>query len=313
MVSRAQPLPSPKPAAPAPALERAQLFWQSAPDQAYRHLCAEVGRAVAGGTYKTPVLPEAAIEALKLARNALASIERIERLIATDPPLAARLLSLANSPVYRGFEPFHSLRAALVRLGLDQTREVLAQAVLTSHVFDVPQFHGRMAAIAAESSGVALVCAALAVQSGSGEDYAFLAGLLHDLGKAILLQIAARVPEGLAAPADAIERLCEDEHGRIGREAAKRMRLAEPLIHAIARHHEWSADVPSDLPAVLVSLGRRAWNAAGADPAEPIDTWPELPVLDLVPVQLHGIITKLTAIKPRILALGALPDNLPPT
>ena len=277
----------------------ATVFWSSAPDQAQRKLAEDVGRAITAGTYKTPVLPEAAIEALKLARNALASLERIERLIASDPPLAAKLLSLANSPVYRAAEPFCSLRAALVRMGLEQTRETLGQAVLASHVFDVPPFHTWLADLAIESTAVAIACTELAAESGAGEDYAFLAGLLHDVGKAIVLQVIAKSPLGLAAPEAIVKEIVEGEHTRAGELAARKMRLAEPLVCAISRHHEWRATVPGDAPAVLVSLARRVWAATAEEPTGALQ-WPELEALDLVEQQARQVIARLGLARTRL-------------
>lgn len=278
-------------------------LWNSAPDQAQRKLADDVGRAITTGAYKTPVLPEAAIEALKLSRYALASLERIEQLIASDPPLAAKLLSLANCPVYRGLEPFRSLRAAMVRLGLECTREVLGQAVLASHVFDVPEFQQSLADVAMESTAVAVASAELATQSGSGEDYAFMAGLLHDLGKAIVLQIFAKNPLGLSAPEAVVKEIVEGEHARAGDLAARKMRLAEPLVCAIARHHEWRAGVPGDEPAVLVSLARRVATTA-EEPTEALD-WPEIETLDLVEQQVRYVIPRVLKARTRMAEAGA--------
>jgi len=280
------------------------VFWNSAPDQARRKLVEDIGKALAAGAYKTPVLPEAAVEALKLVRNPLASMERIERLIQSDPPLTAKLLSLANSPMFRGSEPFQSLRAALVRLGLEQTREILGQAVLASHVFDVQQYRGWMADLAMESAGIAVAASDLADQSGTGEAYAFLAGLLHDLGMAILLHVISKNPVGLAAPEAVVREIVDEQHGHAGQLAARKMRLAEPLICAIARHHEWSATAASDEPAALVSLARRLW-ACSASPDSTVDPeWPELPALNLVEPQVRQVLARLMTVRPRLASAG---------
>jgi len=291
---------------------QASLFWQAAPEQAYQYLLTEVNRALASGSYKPPVLAEAAVEALKLSKNPHASIERIERLVATDPPLAAKILSLANSPFYRGTEVFTSLRAALIRVGMVNMRDVLAQAVLSSHVFNVAEFRQWMTCLATEAAGVAYACAELAKEVGSGENYAFMAGLIHDLGKAILLQIMSRMPEGLTAPGDATLRLLEAEHARAGRETAKRMRLPPQIICAIAKHHAQELDPDDDEPALMVALGRRVWHAAGHSRHSSDDRWPEVAPLNLVEYQVQRVLDHVAAAKPRLAALGALLEGESP-
>jgi hypothetical protein len=149
----------------------------------------------------------------------------------------------------------------------------------------------------------------LSERDGDTDGQAFLAGLVHDLGKAILLQILARIPAALAAPNEALADFIEAEHAEAGREAGKRMRLANSVITAIALHHQWRADSPSDLPAVLVSLGRRVWHAS-AEPTPPTgDPWPEVAQLKLSDDKLGPLIDHVRRLRPRLLEMGSMLES----
>ncbi len=71
-----------------------------------------------GVAYRLPTLPAVVIEILELTRNPDVSIEDLSYALARDPVLAAKLLRLANSSLFRRGDPVTTLIDAAVRLGL---------------------------------------------------------------------------------------------------------------------------------------------------------------------------------------------------
>ena len=111
----------------------------------------------------------------------------IAHLISQDPGLTVRLLKVANSPLYGSSRQIETVARAVILLGTAQIRDlVLATstsqmfAKVTNEVIFIDDFwqHSIFCGLAAKS---------LASASGKvTSDFAFVAGLLHDVGQLVL-------------------------------------------------------------------------------------------------------------------------------
>jgi len=201
------------------------------------------------GTGDLPVLPAAAMEALRLAQKPHMSFAEVVRGVEVEPPLAARILAHVNSPLYSRGIPIASLQQALARMGVQATRDILYMAVYGTALFRTPRYQGRVRRIF--DRGVLVGRAArLLAESARAEsidpDMGFLAGLLHDIGRTRCLKLIAgyadRAPE--AEVEDAIEAL----HAEAGAELIGAWNLP-PEIANVCRHH---TDPPEDEPLALL-------------------------------------------------------------
>src|SRR5438876_11613876 len=75
-------------------------------------------RATVGNFSRLPTLPEAATRAMAIAKDPNSSLARLASVIERDPALAAGILKLANSALYRRGHAVGSLHQAVVRLGV---------------------------------------------------------------------------------------------------------------------------------------------------------------------------------------------------
>ncbi len=133
-------------------------------------------------TYRPPMLPAVALELLALSRKQRVTSAEVADLLGRDPMLAGQVLRVAKSAVYTRGEPVRSLDQAIVRLGLDKVTDLFFQAALEMKVFRAPGFESEMEALRQHSAFTA-ECARLVSRHTLGfEDYAFLCGLLHDVG-----------------------------------------------------------------------------------------------------------------------------------
>jgi putative nucleotidyltransferase with HDIG domain len=139
-----------------------------------------------------PTLPSIATELMRLVRSHTASAVHVSNLIATDAALTARILKLVNSAYYGFPSRIDTVNHATVVLGFNRIRDV----VLTSSVLEA--FRGKaktmdFGAFWQHSIATAIGSECLARTLGplaSGD--AFVAGLLHDIGK---LALAVYFPE----------------------------------------------------------------------------------------------------------------------
>ena len=113
-------------------------------------------------------------------------MDRVARLIELDPSLSARLIQLANSPVFGGWSAIENVVDAVRRLGASETRTVVLTVGLMQNLprlpepCDVRKFweHGLATAMMARR-----ISGDVGIAKG---DTAYLAGLVHNLGEAYL-------------------------------------------------------------------------------------------------------------------------------
>ncbi len=114
----------------------------------------------------------------------------IARLIQLDPALVARLIQVANSPLYRGSSDISDCRGALMRVGLTCARNlVFVYALKQGFQPKTAALNKRMEQVWTHSRRVAAISSVLARNSrGMDPNRALLAGLIHDIGILPILQ-----------------------------------------------------------------------------------------------------------------------------
>jgi putative nucleotidyltransferase with HDIG domain len=208
-----------------------------AADSNERTLLEQLERDLARGTSDLPALPRSVTEALRLARKPALDFNEIANVAASDPPLSARIVAVANSALYAhaGMPRIASVRQAAVRLGTQATRDVLYQVAYASMFVDAPRFRDLVEATFQHGVRAARAARLLAVERGLDTDVAFLAGLLHDIGRARCWKLLARRRTVELAAA----RLAVDElHTGAGAELAAAWNLPDEVVEACRWHHE---------------------------------------------------------------------------
>jgi putative nucleotidyltransferase with HDIG domain len=214
----------------------------SSPSSYYDMLSHDLARGTAG----LPLLPKGAREALRLAQSPDAGFEDVAKLAEADPPLAARVLAVANSALYSRGIPVTSVHRALVRLGMQATRDVLYQAVYAAMLFDAPGYSELVAATFRHGVVTGHVARQIVHKRGGDRDAAYLAGLLHDVGEARCWKLASkRVRFGQGG--EELFRAVDALHARAGAELAALWKLPEEVAEACLWHHQ-----PEGRPVALV-------------------------------------------------------------
>lgn len=190
-----------------------------------------------------PVFNSVALEVQKLINDQSVPVARIESTLLRDPALSAQVLRMANSSMYAGLSSVTTLRQALTRVGAQQVmRLVLAAAQVSLYQSHHPLFKRHLAAMWQAAYASAIGAAWVAHKSGHGEmaEQAFVAGLLHDVGKLVILRSIEKLSleKGLEGPlpdsvaAEMIDAL----HCEFGYELMRRWNLPE-VYCAIGRDH----------------------------------------------------------------------------
>jgi HD-like signal output (HDOD) protein len=233
----------------------------TAPDRSSVHV--RLLRLFASPTYRPPLLPRVALELMQLSQRPSVGFDDVVGLLEQDPILAAKVLSIAQSAVYAPRSPILSLRQALVRLGLETLRDLVAEAALKLRVFRVPGYGELMERLARHSTVTAqlmrVVCARTAIEA----EYAFLCGLLHDVGIAACLLALSDDARGGVAPRSAIEPVLETMHEEVSGLVTRLWGLPPEIQRVVATHHQ--TDVSGTPPPVNAALVVAEHLASGVD------------------------------------------------
>ncbi len=164
-------------------------------------IAEEIRAEIRDERIQLPTLPEVALEVRDAVENDSADAETIARMVAKDPALAARLLQVANSPVYGARQGIDSLQQAITRMGLKTVRSLVVSLAMkqifqaTSDALD-DQFRATWD----DSLQVAAISRMLADNVPElDKEQAMLGGLIHNIGA---LPILAKLDEWLGQDAD---------------------------------------------------------------------------------------------------------------
>ncbi|MDH5633718.1 MAG: HDOD domain-containing protein [Gammaproteobacteria bacterium] len=211
---------------------------QTAQNQTIDTFIAEIIQLARSNNLKLPTLPEVATKVRKAIDSEDVGADQIAKIISTDAALSARLLQVANSPVYRGSTQIDSVKIAVARLGNKVVR-TMAISLVMQQLFQTkyPQLKKRMEQLWDHGTRVAAISSVLAKKfTKLPPDEALLAGLIHDVGALPIINQAESYPVVANSDHlldDAITRL----HCPIGRLVLEAWKLPPELV-AVASEHE---------------------------------------------------------------------------
>ncbi len=205
-------------------------------------LLKELERGLGRGGLQLPPMPQVILRVHRLIDSGLFNMEDLARGVELAPALASKMVGVANSPFYAGLEPAQSVRDAIVRIGMIETRNILMAILLRSRVFRVPGFKQLTQDMWEHALAASVTSRALAAQLRIDPDLAFLGGLVHDVGRAVILSCAGdlrRRSRGRLQPdITLLQALMERLHAPLGAIVIESWYLGDDLAVAIAHHHQ---------------------------------------------------------------------------
>ncbi len=220
-------------------------------------------------------LPSAAREALAVCDDSDAGSADLARVCEVDLAVARALLREANSTFYavRGQSPAASLREAIDRVGTGGVRGVLVDVTVAALLCPSGSRHAAItAAIWAHAQRTGALARAAAGAFGVSPERAYTAGLLHDVGKLVLLDRAAALGEQRAAPPvawPALRAALIALHEPLGALTVLRWGMGADAARAIATHHRTPAPDAPDMMSEILFVAERVDHASRN--SEPLD------------------------------------------
>jgi HD-like signal output (HDOD) protein len=137
-----------------------------------------------------PPFHPVATEALRLLCSAedRVDVDEVARILGDDPAFAAEMLQTANSPLFGFQRSVHSIAHAIIILGLDRTRALAIRTAMQMYLKDTAD-HSALQPCWLHSLACAEIAKILMITNGrAGSDQGYTAGLLHDIGRFVLLK-----------------------------------------------------------------------------------------------------------------------------
>jgi len=255
-------------------IERAYALKELVSSEALQKLVSGIG--------ELPSLPSAYQEIVARLQDEEASIVTIGRIIEEDVAMTTKILQLVNSAFFGIANPVVSIEQAVSLLGLDILGTlVLAHGIFSQHEvldksgFDVEALRNFSIRCAASAK----IVAEEQEMSSTAIDEAFLAGMLHDVGKLVL---ASELPN---AYAEVLRRaggqdVCADEielevlgatHGQVGAYLIGLWGLPDAIVEAVAYHEipSQSHSTVFDTCGVVHVASKLTLDPGATDPANP--------------------------------------------
>jgi HD-like signal output (HDOD) protein len=196
------------------------------------------------GAHAIPTMPAAAQRAFQISTDPSAEARDFVEVIESDESLAARVIKIANSVFFDRGKRSTTIEDSVNVIGINELRCLLNASTL-SEVF--PSSNPARAQFWINDIATALISRQLARRYLPGkEDIAFLSGLMHDLGKLLLVQRLtqdyAKVIEQVQSSGEefcrAEERIFPFVHTEVGQLIGERWRFSDEVVEVLRQHHD---------------------------------------------------------------------------
>ncbi|MEE9128360.1 MAG: HDOD domain-containing protein [Planctomycetota bacterium] len=229
-------------------------------------------------TLELPTLPEVLIKLNQIIAEPESTADQVAKVISTDPSVSTNILRIVNSAYYGLQVRVSSINLAVSIMGFSMTKKVALKAAVFSMFarkkdnkckhFDPAGFwkHSVFTGVAAKVLGAE----SKRFRDHHGEDL-YICGLLHDIGKIILLendeerytQVLEQAAQSGRPELEVETEVLGFNHADVGSVLAIKWFLPEDLTIAIRYHHTPTKDpFQKSLSSLIHLADRLAWNSS---------------------------------------------------
>jgi len=198
------------------------------------------------GKIKMPVLPGIVTQVRRVQESQDSTIEDLAKIIEKDIMISTKIIFIANSPLYRGIDKVEDLNSALLRLGMKAASGVISTLV-SKDLFNSEKkiVNDLLQKLWIHSFACGCFGKRIAQETGlQNPDTVFLMGIVHDIGKMLLIRAIADIYPEESFESLELMRGIHEIHTTFGGVLLKKMHFPAEFIR-IAEFHHWN-DFSSD-------------------------------------------------------------------
>jgi putative nucleotidyltransferase with HDIG domain len=257
----------------------------------------EKARKVAGRVGDFPPIPTVILESIKLLNDPSATVKTIQEQILLDQSLTAFILKVANSALYGLMREVTTVSYAINLMGYNTTKSILT-AYLSKNLYSARGGKLLQNVLWRHSISTAVLGKTMAEQLAmTNPEEVFIAGLLHDIGKGVLLKNKTDDFEKI------VQLICNDKktslqaeqevlgftHVEVGYLLMQDWRFSERIMETLVYHHNILGYRGDNYMAPVVSLANKSSHRLDYSFDKPWVELTELPVLQMTEKTLAEI------------------------
>ena len=221
-----------------------------------------------------PSMPFVATKVMQIVSDSNSTVNELQAVIQDDQALASRILKIANSALYARSRQITTVTDAIVMLGFNNIRSLAVASATRNLYLKRGKVLGLKDKLLWEHSVGAAVAGRIISQHTSPKyaDEAFLWGLLHDIGKLVILQklpdefdqIVQAVYNNGVSFIEAEKEVLDFTHAEVGALIIRKWKLSERFEKAILNHHNVNeADEPVDIWVRYIDMANKLCKKLG--------------------------------------------------
>jgi len=209
------------------------------------------------GKIALPSLPKVVQDVQEAIDDPVSTTDVIAKIVETDSVISLRLISIANSAVYRGTDKIQTVRQAVPRLGLKQTKSVVV-AIANKGIYQTDNVEFKE--ILEKMWLHALACAYASRIIGTklkqeNVDDLFLMGLTHDIGKAMLFKpLTDLLDKTTTLKLDEIMGSIQGVHCSLGGALLEKLGFSDAFVRVAKMHNDEKFSAATLKYILIVSL-----------------------------------------------------------
>jgi HD-like signal output (HDOD) protein len=203
-----------------------------------RQAFAAILQKLSAGKIIPPAMPQVVFELRNVIKRQDSSVKDLADVLGKDPVVSLRLISVAKSPVYKGYGEVKSVQAAIPRLGFKETLSVVV-AIANKSMYEAKQPQHRVLMDKMWVHSLACAYASKLIAQSlflDDSETMFLMGLTHDVGKVVLLRAFGEMPQEQDVNSEVVMAAIQDAHQSTGSLLLKRWGFGDEFLRVMALH-----------------------------------------------------------------------------
>lgn len=226
------------------------------------NLKIELENLIESGNMKLPVLPSVAAKVLSIINNPNVSLQELSNLIQQDQAIATHVLRISNSAAFAPKTEIVSIQQAIARLGFRILSEITLSISIQSGIFNSKKYHREMIMLWKHSLLTGLWAKRLAFHKKYNVEATFLGGLLHEIGKPIIINSIIEISKDLHQEIDKelVDEILSEFHIVIARKVMNEWNLPKLVSSISCDYYDLSNCTSNVKEATVVFLANKLAN-----------------------------------------------------
>ncbi|MFO7816172.1 MAG: HDOD domain-containing protein [Thermodesulfobacteriota bacterium] len=248
-------------------------------------------------------LPDIFSKLMTAVRDPKCTSHYLAKILGNDPALCAKVLKLVNSPVYGLMRKIENMERAVTLVGINEISKIALSISVISMFKDIPGDLMNMRKFWGHCIGCGIVAEIIAEEKNIPSDRFLVAGMLHDIGRLIMLKNHPRATlfvidqaRKQKVPLYFMEKeIWGFDHCQVGQKILRLWSLPEFLVQAALCHHDHKeSDYPREMAIIrladsLVQAMFMGYSGNQFIPLIPVRIWEEL---EISPRIIAGVFTQ---------------------